>query len=173
MTTQNDYLRQSGKIDNELLMAETVNIWNELIQDTETENHDKNFMRSFFIPYRISAIKFQLNYGYIRDQEYILDWVDHEERKYEKDYVSPTLRRLYQNWLDIPFGYPTIFIASFPDVVSWAAGGEGLVTIKFIFDSFPVETFTKNSSINELGLLLILKSYLKKTGKELECAMLI
>lgn len=172
----NDYLLQSeiiktGLISVEDLQNETINEWYTILDDNETPDYFKTLIKFFFIPFRVSVLKFQFNSEYI---EQVGEFIGLEIGSLFKNYdhIAPSLRLLFQNPFDIPFCYSKWFKICFPDVVLWVIKGEGLAAVKSIVSKRNKDECFTNGTLNMDVLIEIVILYLKTTGKHLECSII-
>ena len=172
----NNYLLQSevvkeGYLSLEEIQSETINEWYTIIEDNEIPEDFKVFTKLFLIPFKISIIKFRFNSDYIEE---IGEFGGMEMSSFFRNYshVAPTLRTLYQDPFDVPFGYSKWFKCCFPDVVNWAMKGEGLSLVKATFYNRDPDKYITNGSLHLDVLIEIVIMYLKVNKKELECSMI-
>lgn len=171
-----DYLLQSeivkaGYLSLEDIQGETINDWYTILEDNGIPEDFKVFTKFFLIPFKISTIKFEFNSDYIEE---IGEFGGMEMSSFFKNYshVAPSLRVLYQDPFDVPFGYSKWFKICFPDVVLWVIKGEGLAVVKsIVYKRNEDECFT-NGTLNIDVLIEIVILYLKTTGKHLECSII-
>lgn len=168
---EDDYLFQADVVYHESLQQESVELWKRLLADITVPMNqaDRHFISFFLVLFRISMLKFTMNMAYVQDGIYMVDWPFHEERKHENAHISPSLRAIYQFYLQIPMCYPLKFIVAFPDVIRWAMGATGSTSLKLTFEDY------ENLDTKKLGtdiLLQIVQLYRKTTSLDLECGML-
>lgn len=156
------YLWNSGVLDREIFKGDVIDAYNELLEDEEVPMKFKEFIINFLIPYNISILKFSFNQEYFNDP-FPVDF------EYNHRHIAPSLRILKENPWDLSMGYPTWFYIAFPDVAIWAINGDGLELIKKRFKGLSEEELTDGRHIRPNHLNDIIRMYINKTNRSLEC----
>lgn len=157
------YLIASNVFEKKVLDEDKLELYNELLLDSEIPDSLKFLIKNFLLPYKISILKWTLNKEYYEDP-YPVDFRnDHKQ-------IAPSLKIIKQDpvgtWTE---GYPSWFYIVFPDVLLWAIKGEGNRLIKKKFEYYSEEQFIEGNRIRPDVLNEIIQMYLKNTGKPLEC----
>lgn len=156
------YLLKSGVFEKKIQDDDNLEQYNDILHDDEASNNFKDLIRYFLIPYKISILKYTLNKEYYEDP-FPID--NHNNHKH----IAPSLKKLKENPLEIAMGYPSWFLIAFPDVSLWVMKGDGFEIIKNRFEKCTEEELSDGNHIRLNLLNDIIKLYLLKTNKSLEC----
>lgn len=156
------YLINSGVFDKNVLDVDQIDQYNDFLKDAKFPDRQKDLIRNFLIPYKISPLKFNLNQQYYRDPYPVDLQNDHK-------HIAPSLRKIKENSSENAMGYPSWFFTAFPDVALWAITGEGNKLIKERFQNLTEEEIIDGNHIRPNILNETIKLYLQNTNKLLEC----
>ncbi len=148
----------------ELLRNEELKEWRELSNDIEIPKQFRIIIKEFFIPFRISPIKFLTNRDATSDP--------YRYMMYENEPLfSKTLNMFQENPSLKAMGYPNWFYQAFPDVAMWDIRGDGNKIIKEMFKRLKESELISNNQIRPELLKKIIETYISKTGKKLEVSV--
>jgi uncharacterized protein (TIGR02145 family) len=167
------YLIRSGMYEQNFLDEYKLEILYELLSHDKIDDKFKEVIRDFFIPFKISPLKFVLNKDYYEDSGPPYSFRLLNDGTVTRDYpkhIAPSLHFIKQNPLEMAMGYPEWFYMAFPDVAIWAMKGESFSLLKEkLFKYVSIEEFIDNKSIRNKYLIEIIKLYQNITNKPLEC----
>ena len=152
---ENDFRENANNLE------ASTSMWLELANASDTPDLIRSVIYDFFIPYKISAIKFAINKDATDDPfRYMM---------YEDDPLfSKTLKCFQEDPSLKALGYPDWFYCAFPDVAFWAIKGMGKSIILEKFKFFTEDDLISNNRIKNVHLKTIIDLYIKYTGKSLE-----
>jgi uncharacterized protein (TIGR02145 family) len=166
------YLIRSGMNDLNFLDGYKLENFYEFLSTDKIDDKFKEVIRDFFIPFKISPLKFALNKDYYEDLAPPYSFGLLNDGTVTGDYpkhIAPSLHFIKQNPMEMAMGYPEWFYMAFPDVAIWAIKGESVSLLKEKFKNVPIEEFIDNKSIRNKYLIEIIKLYQNITNKPLEC----
>lgn len=156
------YLITSNAFEKKVLDEDSLSLYNGILNDEKASGYFKDLIIKFLLPFKISLLKFSLNKEFYEDPFPV--------NIHNNIQVAPSLKIIKENPFDyISLGYPSWFYMAFPDVALWAMNGEGQILIKNKFKKYSEDELTDGNHIRANLLKYIIKLYLSKTGKSLEC----
>ena len=156
------YLLKSGSFEQKILDDDKLELYNDLLRDNKTSDNIKDVIRGFFIPYKISLLKFSLNKEYYENPHTVIFYNNDK-------HIAPSLKKIMENQFDIAMGYPSWFIIAFPDVVLWVMQGDGFEIINKRFKNLTDDEIGDGNHIRPNLLNDTIKLYQSNTSKPLEC----
>ena len=160
---RSDYLIKSGVYSAEELNKDTLDLYEEVLNDSKIDEFYKNLIIQFLIPHKISWIKFIFNKEYFDDPFPGILRNDHND-------IAPSLKYIKEKWATIyASGYPGWFYIAFPDVALWAIKGDGNNIIKRKFSRLREDDLVENKHFKPEILFKIIELYKKNTNCTLEC----
>jgi hypothetical protein len=136
-------------------------VYENILTEDEISNSFKYIIKKFLIPYKISFLKYGLN------NEYFNYPIPAGFR--DVSHIAPSLVELKKNTFDIALGYPNWFLKAFPDVAIWVMKGDGFNLIQKKFKLLSEDDLSDGNFIRAEILNEVIKLYLIKTQKKLEC----
>lgn len=147
-----------------ILKNEDLKQWHELSGDIEIPAEYREIIKIYFIPYRISSVKFIVNKDGTSDPyRYFL---------YENESLfSPTLREFQKDPSLKSTYFPSWFYQAFPDVIMWTIKSPGNIKTKELLENLTENEVLLNNQIRHELLKKIIDLYLSNTLKKLEVSV--
>ncbi len=156
------YLKNSGVLEQEILDQDTMENYNDYLDNPKIPCFFKGLIKNILIPYKISLLKFIFNTEYF-EKPYPADFL------YDHKHIAPSLKKIKEESIDIPMGYPNWFVVVFPDVALWAIKGSGKSVVKNKLKNLSAKDLDDSNHLRVHLLEYIVELYLRKTNKPLEC----
>jgi len=157
------YLKASNLFSKKTLEEDSEALWSDMLRETDLDGEFRYLISNFFIPYRISCMKFMFNQEAFESPELI-------NPNYQLKHIAPSLRIFIEDpYHNVSLGYPNWFYEAFPEVVVWIRKNAGRTWFETKFKNYSDDDLIENNHLKTIYLKEIIDKYLQVSGKELEC----
>ena len=161
-SSKNCYLLSANVFDKKTLNNKDWDDYDKMLAEPDTDPYFKQVITMFFIPYKISFLKWTLNDEYFKNPFPV-------DLKYNHRHIAPSLKRIKEDSLKRAMGYPNWFYAAFPDVLEWAAQRQGFEVVNTLLSKYSDEELIDGNKLSLVVLVDIVNAYINTTKQPLEC----